>query len=299
VGLDPEVFITSSKGEVIAGERLGYPPASKKGENGRPESLVYDNAAVEFRTTGRSCLEGLHNEVWTSLLRIAKRAASHTPAGKISLSPCLPLSDKDAALDSVMEFGCSPALRVDALGEIETVEPLIDPYMSPLRSAGYHIHIGGLGFQSPRAGLRWNETPSTAAMNTSSYPWGQTSWAPVRIYRDSRFRKKFIERAITFMDAFIGLPGTVFESMDGGKAAWDRRNVLGYGRAGEFRYTGRNARLEYRVLSPWPLCHPVWSWWACSMARNAVHMALGDWKANAIELPDRAAIMDAINAIAA
>jgi hypothetical protein len=285
-GLDPEVFITDENDKLIVGERVVDVAASNK-----DALVVHDNAAVEFRTGGRGCLEGLHDEVMNRLITIDRLARGE--GGKISLTPCMPLEEEDMGRESVMEFGCSPASRINDTGAIEPVEPLADPHETPLRSAGFHIHIGG-------PGRGWHEAYSRIE-RVSKYPFGNAQFATIRVIRDKRFRERYVSESIAAMDVLVGLPGVVFESMDDVEAARQRRNILGYGRAGEFRFErgtgGTPPKLEYRVLSPWPLNHPVWSWWACSMARNACMLTIGDWKKKAIVWPDRRDVTQAINEV--
>ena len=272
-GLDPEFFVLDPAGFIVPAEK--FIDSAADGE----ARVVYDNAAVEVRPFAGSCLEGVGNNTTVVMrdayrqMRLARLQGRIRPNSEISLVPAARLRKADMKMLSVQEFGCSPAKSLGADMTITTVKPIVDPTEIRWRSAGFHVH------QS--FGDNWSKAYFTNAAKDST----------------------------ALCDALIGLVDVQMVYLAGhAQQSCIRRQDIGYGRAGEFRirpyadnadtstYVSRREGYgiyEYRTLSPWPLSHPIWSWWAASAVRQC---CLTEGRGAIIKkLPDRSEIIDVIN----
>lgn len=268
IGLDPEVFITDRDDHLIPAE--AFIPNSAKTN----EPAVFDNGAVEIRPAATNCVIALMGNVretmWkaTSYWRLARLRGEVDRQSRFNFAPAVPLDLEHLhQYESLIEFGCAPSLVLEANGNTITHQSYADPGI-PWRSAGFHVH-STLHHQD-------DDSVTTEQVIEGLPP--------------------FIE----VMDALVGLVDVVMC----GEAGWTeqsriRRLQMGYGLPGEFRVRQRNnysCIVEYRTLSPWPLSHPIWAYWACYAAKDVFRSGWGRaWVSELAErLPDRAEIVRAI-----
>jgi hypothetical protein len=138
-------------------------------------------------------------------------------------------------------FGCSPAFRPALGGGTEVVTPHVSPRETLFRSIGYHVHLGG-----PRKS-----------------PWGD---ATIDEAREMLHEPEFQVRLAQMCDLVVGIPAMLLDHDIPNNRV--RREIIGYGRAGEFR--AQKHGFEYRALPAWPLHHPAWAWWAQAATRDAL-----------------------------
>lgn len=146
-----------------------------------------------------------------------------------TLAPAVEFSPRSLKkYPETLEFGCQASNYLTGDGDIALVQQKVDPKEFPFRTAGFHVHLGMLG--SSRKAL-----------------------------------KKDPSDLLHMLDVFVGLPGTILEQRWSDLAIL-RRLRVGYGLPGEHRFPKHG--IEYRTLGPWPMCNPIWTWWAFSTVRN-------------------------------
>lgn len=299
-GLDPELLILDSDDYCIpASKFLIDSSAVSLGRENRPYNVssrngmfVYDNAAMELRIHPNVCLETINHDMSTALyyayraFRVGKSRNKIPMDSRISFAPAARLRPEDRQLESVAVFGCSPSIGINSDMESVATVPLASASDTPWRSAGYHVHVG-----------------------TDNY-------AEIAEYDPDALSSTFAKHT-AILDAFVGIVD-VLMCHHGAHANLSRirRYNLGYGRAGEHRVkplleegerwdddmdeyrddTTYKSLYEYRVLSPWPLSHPMWTWWAGSAVRHVIHRMQSDVVSKVESLlPDRSEIIDIIN----
>ncbi len=274
-GLDPEFLVLDGDGMII--------PASLfiKDKSG---TVIYDNAAVEIRPDHNSCLEttteNTQYELWTAhkAMKTAWVKGKIPSRSAVTFAPSARLRKEHKDLPSVSEFGCSPSkvLNPDMTASVSRCQ--VDAQSTPYRCAGFHVH-------------------TTADQYCYEYE------------PDPENMVELFTKRIALCDATVGLVDVLMNHL----AGWDeqskvRRETLGYGKAGEFRirmheretwdgeYYEYMPIIEYRTLSPWPLSHPMWTWWAQSAVRHCMARAsIKNVDRTLAMLPDRSEIVDAIN----
>jgi hypothetical protein len=262
IGADPELFITDKDGVPLAAESM-FPALPKKGTSW--PSIGYDNVAVEYTIQPAQCLQQNNSNHAHQLFNILELLA--TQKHQISLLPALEFpAETLKKYKSASVFGCDPSMLC-VNGEILMGAPAPDPFEIRYRSAGFHIHIG-------------------ANRVDKDYPEGAgDAYKGLRaVLHDDQKRTEIIQTA----DLILGLPSVILDQHPANKI---RRTKLGYGLAGEFRYQPYG--LEYRTLSPWPLRHPMWVWWASSSLRDAVRLVFHNIKL--FEKMDMIAVSEIIN----
>jgi hypothetical protein len=166
---------------------------------------------------------------------------------------------------SVQAFGCSPSL-VFKETDLTISKPSVDPLIVPWRSAGFHVHLG----------YRLNIDPVSAASTAMKKILTQT---------------ENLVRLVQMCDILAGIPGVILERNT--EAVKLRRKVLGYGQAGEFREQPHG--FEYRTLGPWPLTHPMWSWLANALVREAFILVMNNVDIDFLPKFNRAEVIETIN----
>lgn len=249
VGNDPEIFITED-GKVIPSEKLLR-------EKQDPSDFIYewrlneeyevkkDNAAIEFNFPADECLQTVNQGIEACLHKL-RTSYFDSKRHKIKLQPAIEFSKEDMnKYPSMLEFGCSPSLSYynDIL---KISKPTGDPRKIRFRSTGYHVHLGS---ERPRQ------------LNPSLSP---DEYKMAELLHTTEGRVRLVQMC----DLLVGLPAVLIERDS--ENVHIRRNVLGYGRAGEFREQRHG--FEYRTLGPWPLISPAWTWWANSAVRDALQV---------------------------
>lgn len=246
-GLDPEFLVVDGEGYIV--------PAEKFLDTGDPEAdVAYDGVAVEVRPRPSRCLAGFGANVrelmWAAMrqYRLARAQGRIPRDARPTFAPLAMLREEDLMLKSAHTFGCSPSLvlQSDAKSLVDTT-PHVDPFEYHGRSAGFHVH-----YDLGRA--------------------ASTNIAPMM--RDEGKWLSYLRHPIQLLDTYLGL----LDVMMCHRAGWTeqsraRRLTVGYGVAGEFRVAksgGEWRRVEYRTMSPWPLSHPMWTWWVQSAARYVI-----------------------------
>ena len=297
-GLDPELLILDGDGYCIPASKflshssdvsLSGTVYDVTSENGH---FVHDNASMELRIHPNVCLETINHSMSTTLwhayraFRLGKIRNQIPMDSNISFAPAGRLRPEDRQLESVAVFGCSPSIGITSDMEPVTTVPLASAGDTAWRSAGFHVHVGTHNYDEI-AEYDPEALPSVFANHTA------------------------------ILDAFVGIVD-VLMCHHGAHANLSRirRSRLGYGCAGEHRvtfYTEEDERwdddlddyrddtvykslYEYRVLSPWPLSHPMWTWWAGSAVRHVIDRMSSATASEIVQLlPDRSEIIDIIN----
>jgi hypothetical protein len=251
VGSDPEFFVVSKQtGKPVPASRLGFKSVTRLNPcNERPDDHVgYDNACVELQPRYRTCLQGANGCVSRVLHWALQRAEKHKCFARFT--PIMKFDMADiAATPTTHEFGCSPSFVVE--DGIRTMnEPRVEPLETNLRSAGYHVHIGKPNISEE---IRRNMNLNSGLVRSHDFLDDETNHPMLA----------------QTCDLVAGLP-SVLLTRNSDEAI--RRETLGYGRASEYRSPKHG--FEYRTLSSWPLCSPVWTWWAHASVRDAVSICV-------------------------
>jgi len=197
-----------------------------------------------------------------------------------------------------MEFGCSPAYNLSPYGEAHVTTPRVSPKETQVRSIGYHIHMGA---EPPMTEVN-RERVQAEIQEAYGYipeykkaitprPKPGSYVPPSFILHDPIYRVPLI----FMLDTFVGTFGIMMESYLGMRDQADqRRNLIGYGRASEFRTP--NHGTEYRTLSSWPMMHPLLVHAAHYLSRDCLVAVANHMQKYVLEMcpPDETA--DAINA---
>lgn len=275
MGTDPEFFIRDMKNRPIPADLvLGKNPGI--GGSGYENSygawkVIIDTACGEFTTPVGSCLQELNGNIGVILQEIfasklyPKYDFLITPAAKFDED----LLDKS---ETAHTFGCAPSLVRMPDGSVRQSSPKISPHAVPIRSAGYHVHLGNPlieeGYEDD-GGLYDNVIPRRRR-GTIATTQATVDKALHRLFRTPEGHMELVQTC----DLMVGLPSVLLERQYE-QGRW-RRMTLGYGRAGEFRVPKHG--FEYRTLSMWPLSSPVWTWWAHCMVRDAYRVAAAGLK---------------------
>jgi hypothetical protein len=248
MGTDPEIFIIKNKVPVVP-ESLGLKNIKKtsmervvrtrQGYDGRRRSYTqraravagFDNGCVEFNVQPAGCLQELNRSIQYGI-RDFYTASLLKDKIKYLVRAAIEFDTEDIRkFKSLQEFACSPAFNVQG-GNAVPCSALVDPLDTSFRSSGYHVHIGAHRSSTKKKNHIHNEDlhPKLAQM----------------------------------CDLLLGVPAVL---LDRDESNFIRRNVIGYGRAGEFR--SQKHGFEYRTLSAWPFLDPMWTWWAHASVRDA------------------------------
>lgn len=268
VGNDPEIFITE-RGQVVPAEKILKEPLETPSGYGLKEYKVkVDNAAVELNFPPATCLQvGISN--MTEVLRKLKKYYLKPKIHSVCLKAAMELSIDDMKrYASLMQFGCDPSLLFYD-NDLKISQPVVDPRTVRYRSTGYHVH---LGLAKPNYYAHFDDKKLTEAATLLHTTSGRV-------------------RLVRMCDMIVGLPAVLLERDT--DAVNIRRNVLGYGRAGEFREQPHG--FEYRTLGPWPMMHPIWGWWANSAVRDALQLVLAGVDEELIKKIPGREISDTIN----
>lgn len=266
IGNDPEIFVMKD-GFIYPSEKLSRDFTQQ--DIDVKAKLVVDNAAVEAQMNAGTCLSSRNSALtsclgllWDTLKKKFKDVAD--VSSLISVNAVEQVNPTDLkVLRSLRQFGCSPSLIIKN-GEIEISRPEIDATKIPWRSIGFHVHLG----QSEA-----NENLSE--FNTKKY------------LKDT----SFLFRLVQMCDLIVGIPGVLLERNT--EAVKIRRRILGYGKAGEFREQPHG--FEYRTIGPWPLLHPMWTWFVNCLTRDAFLLTARHYDKVILPLFDRQEVEDTIN----
>lgn len=264
-GLDPEYLVIDDDGFIVPSELFiptDFDTIDTSQQIINPSTVSPDNAAVEIRPDAIGCLQTLSGRT-KSLLWFAERQhrlarmKGDIPKSNFSITPAAELRPEHMDLESVSVFGCAPSLNLTADLDVIKQSPEVEASEVTHRSAGFHVH----------------------------YSDGES-------YTEDQLIIRLIP-TIQVLDALIGLVDVMMNDAAGLlEASRIRRDLLGYGNGGEFRIANlHEGHFEYRTLSPWPLSHPIWTWWAGSAVRSAFLYATQE---KASRLPDRSEILDVI-----
>lgn len=239
VGNDPELFITE-KGKLVPSEKV----VPRRPPNGLHKVKV-DNAAVELNFPANTCLQYNLGEAARALFLLKNNYMDGKKNYQITLKPAMEVEAEDMeTCGSLLAFGCDPSLLYYK-DELKVSRPTCDPRTMRFRSIGFHVH---LGWEKPGHGNSKELNDMATILHTTE---GRV-------------------RLVQMCDYIVGLPAVLLERDD--KAVQIRRNMLGYGRAGEFREQPHG--FEYRTLGPWPLLNPAWAWWANGAVRDALQLVM-------------------------
>lgn len=244
VGNDPEVFITNGKGKIIPAEEIGLPMHA----TGKQYEAKVDNAAAELNFPPSHCLQTVNVHIGNALEDLKKALTKRRKREKVLLRACATLDPKDLEnYGSLLQFGCEPSLQCYN-GEVKVSIPNVDPLKVLHRSTGFHVHLG--------------MKPPEEYRNYYAAYYKEAA----KILHTSQGRARLVQMC----DLMVGLPA-VFLERDS-EAVYLRRNVLGYGKAGEYREQPWG--FEYRTLGPWPMISPTWAWWANASVRDCLQLVL-------------------------
>ena len=264
VGTDPEVFLMKRGNVVAAQEVLPKPLPAKRAK--------YDNVAVEFNMHAAECLQSVNNEIAKSINAFYKHLLKRN----------FPITDKTISLrpaeiltkavlkkyTSVKQFGCDPSMLFDGTN-LRVSRPQVDPEEVLYRSIGYHVHLGC-------------DAPGGDPYYTSS-----RTLELQKLLHSTNGRVRIVQMC----DLVAGLPAVLLERNDE-RVKW-RRQILGYGRAGEFREQPHG--FEYRSLGPWPVSSPMWAWWANGAVRDALQLVAIGADEKLLQRVSIVEVQDAIN----
>lgn len=258
MGADPELFIVEK-----SKPKIGVPSefflASKKDVLEDPwitEQVKVDNGALEINPEPSHCLQTLNGEIADCLLDAQRAFTYRKPQPLKNKTFCfsprtmMKFKKQDVFnLASLGAFGCVPAKLCEA-GVVSDSTPLVDPFVEHNRTAGYHIHVGTYDeyFRKSRSRLQGLNELHTFLLHPET-------------------NVKLVQHC----DLFAGLVGVLIDSDP--VNAW-RRQTMGYGRAGEFRDQPHG--FEYRVLSNFPLRHPILAWIMHCLVRDAYYASFLD-----------------------
>lgn len=244
LGTDPELFLSTDTGKILPAEKV-IPMVDNENK------VHVDNAAIELAVQPSMCAHSLSWFVGVGLINLdtyLRKTHGYSLESKILLRPSAELGGPDdLELPSIREFGCNPSFSFD--GERVSVSvPRVHPMQTLLRSIGYHIHLGA----------------SMAARKQPEFLFDMDGHV----------------RLVQLCDLFAGIPGVILER-NLTESVLGRRQVLGYGRAGEFRRQPHG--FEYRTLGPWPLMSSAWNNWAHAAVRDAFYMVLNNLDAEVVK----------------
>lgn len=243
LGCDPEFFFTDAKGDVVGAEEvLGGPNAKHTGtyrhDGGvvaKNNSVFVDGVQAEFNMQPATCREVLSSEIQSCMISTANILRKFHGEYKMDLvHGTVPITKKKLDFLSVKarEFGCKSSSNV--YDKYATIG--VDPKNYLFRSAGGHIHFGGMSGYKP----------------------------------DHYFNRSFYktpDKTVMFLDYILGNTMVI---VDRDPLQAERRK--NYGRAGEYRSPKHG--LEYRTLgNAWLRSYPLMSM-AFSMGRFAVNVAI-------------------------
>jgi hypothetical protein len=266
IGTDPEFFIQNEDhkpipADLVLGAKPGIVGSAYDSFNGEWKVIV-DNACGEFTTPVGHCLQELNGDIGLILQEIF--ASKLYPKHDFLISPAVEFDEEILEKSKTAHiFGCAPSFVRMPDGTVRQSAPKISPNAIPIRSAGYHLHLGNPGYDEYEEDDRDYYTPHR--QNHFSVSQSTVNKAISRIFRTPEGQLDLVQTC----DLMIGLPSVLFERQYE-QGRW-RRMTLGYGRAGEFRLPKHG--FEYRTLSMWPLSSPVWTWWAHCAIRDAYRVA--------------------------
>lgn len=147
IGTDPEAFAVDGEGQLLPAfsflddEKTALVTQGKINPNDIvPRHMPYwDGFQGEFKTSARTCLSYLVDQIQHGLHQIDKLAKKKDEKAKVVATPVLPVPPEwMQKADKVhLQFGCAPSLNAYGMaGEIP-----IDGRQIPVRFAGFHIHL--------------------------------------------------------------------------------------------------------------------------------------------------------------
>lgn len=221
VGLDPELLVINSAKEGVAASHFLAPP--ERGEDGKLPPLSFDNAAVELRPEHSHKPQTLVHRTGHLLKEAIEQTNSAAIWNKIPKTARLTLKP-------------CVNLREEDMNE-ESVSVFGCSSSKVVRDDNCMEAVEPLA-----------DAKETRIRSAGYHLHGE-------LYSSSAFIP-----ATMVLDGLLGLLDVIMNY----EAGWEyesrkRRQVLGYGRAGEFRtrYAPDGAIvLEYRTLTPWPLAAP-------------------------------------------
>lgn len=221
-------------------------------------SIYFDNTSVEFDIPPRSCLMELNHQI----------------------------SSKVQALSSILS---SKKLPVSSLRtSFRSAEKISKTTLNKYQSVRLFACRPSLFLEGDNHTIRHPEVDPFQELRRSA-GFHVHIGSP-----QSPHFEKLVTYAIKLCDLLVGIPA-VFLDRDTERVQW-RRQVIGYGVAGEFRIQPWG--YEYRTLGSWPLSHPFWAWWANSsvrMANSIAEFLLGFGRKSDLFNIDRTAVERTIN----
>lgn len=316
IGMDVELFLESSDGEIIGAEKvLGgskgeYCAGGRDGNSSSKSKLIVDGVQAELNPMPSYCREVLYREICHLMSQIDKDVFKKKNV-KPKFDSVVEISKKE--FDSLSEdskvFGCMPSFDAHNSGTVDTIT--VDPKKDMHRTAGGHIHIGGLSdsisvtvkggitdeckkckFNSLGLGCEkpFNETFSLDMdlhkIDDETIKNAIKKIRPSIDFTDKTFNINLssIDYALThplqtipLIDLICGIPSIL---VDRDEYATTRRKA--YGKAGNYR-TPKHG-LEYRTLSNfWIKSYPLMSLFT-GLARTAILIIATDYDNGTTEL---------------
>lgn len=217
-GLDPEALLVS-RGHAIPASL--FLPAPTRMKHGALNHLSFDNAAAEFRPQHSHRVGRLTARLWS----LVRSAHAHLAFAKL-----MKLVPQDAF------FSIAPA--------------------APLKHDQRHLESVSTFGCSPSQMLDNHYAPHVSVPKLSA---DETPIRTAGFHIHQELPYPTTQAAVAVMDGLLGLQDVLINDWLGfGPESRQRRNLLGYGRAGEYRtrLVDTQQVLEYRTLSPWPFLSP-------------------------------------------
>lgn len=140
-GWDPEIFVVDAKDAVIPA--FEFLPPKTKPYNGAHVAAYWDGFQAEFNTsTPQTCHGYGCDHIREGLQIVLKEARRMNDKAKLSLKNFfrIPAPILRSADEAHVAFGCDPSTNAYGLDPVFFEDPRLVPY----RSAGGHIHFGGM-----------------------------------------------------------------------------------------------------------------------------------------------------------
>lgn len=139
LGSDPEIFITTDKGEIIPA--WSVLPNSKKPlpTRGYMMSAYHDGFQAEWQVYPQTCIAYMGDGMQAGLREILNHVRKTHPTAKLDASPVMvvPGNIMEKTPDEHNQFGCLPSMNIYGHhGEV-----IENPKEFPFRFAGFHLHV--------------------------------------------------------------------------------------------------------------------------------------------------------------
>lgn len=140
IGCDPEMFITSSKGDILGSEHL-LPEGGMSAGDRDDSKIVRDGVQIELNPEANECRAYLGNEVHRCFRDLNEELKNSDM--KPDFSPVVEVSKRelDRLSEKSREFGCAPSFNSHTKSTTKVGE--LDGSTYRTRCAGGHIHLGG------------------------------------------------------------------------------------------------------------------------------------------------------------